>query len=365
MSGPGLAIQGSGQAQPLDTSSRPVNARDLVAGATDPGTGRVDTRALAALVVDASRQDFAAASRAHADIEAQLGPADAGRFNQDVRDAASGAFPTFPGATGVAQGWADAGRRTLVDNPILSVRWESTTSPWTNRGGFTTGLTDVLRSAGIEPPAVVNPVPPGAVGRNSGVPAAIASNINGAAARDAIADRFRADGFNVTTEVPVQGGRRVVDVAVDVPNAADQRNAQRIEIESKLGRTSDGAVVRGQAALDGERIANNRTLRAAGSTFEHVGRGARPVGIALDVIEVGQAFRADGNQVGERTGRAASSVVGGAAGGWGGAALGATIGTAIFPGVGTVVGGIIGGIGGAIAGSELAKGAFDTIRSWF
>ena len=104
---------------------------------------------------------------------------------------------------------------------------------------------------------------------------------------------------------------------------------------------------------------------APGRVLEGVGKVARPVGIVLDAISLGQAYQADGGRIGENTGRTASGITGGALGGWGGAAAGAAIGTAIFPGVGTVVGGIIGGIGGALAGDAAGKGIFDTVKGWF
>lgn len=92
---------------------------------------------------------------------------------------------------------------------------------------------------------------------------------------------------------------------------------------------------------------------------------ARPIGIALDAVQIGTAFKADGNRVGQHTARAATSLVGGAAGGWAGAATGAAIGTAILPGVGTVVGGVVGGIVGAFAGDTVAGKTFDSVKSFF
>jgi hypothetical protein len=122
---------------------------------------------------------------------------------------------------------------------------------------------------------------------------------------------------------------------------------------------------RPQVPPDPEALKANRLLRGSGQVLESVGKIARPVGVVLDAISLGQAFQADGNRIGENTGRTASGVAGGALGGWGGAAAGAAIGTAIFPGVGTVVGGIIGGIGGALAGDAAGRGVFDTVKSWF
>jgi hypothetical protein len=207
-------------------------------------------------------------------------------------------------------------------------------------------------------------VPAGSVTKTAGVPAAVANNTNGALARDAIADRWRAQGYNVQTEVPANGGARRVDVVVDLP-ANDPRMNQRLEIESKVGRTGLDTDIRGQVALDADALRANQALRTSGQVLEGVGKVARPIGLVVDVIQVGQAFRADGNQVGANTGRAVSGVAGGALGGWGGAAAGAAIGTALFPGVGTVVGGVIGGIAGAIGGDAAGRGLFDTVKSWF
>jgi len=369
---------------PADTVSRPAaapapapaatgatpqtQARELIAQATDPRTGALDTRALGGWVADASRQDFTAASQAHAAIEAELTAqgrvGDLARFNQDVVAAASNPLPTPGGLWAAGQGMVQQGTRLLVDNPILVKQWESTTSAWTQKDGFTRGLRDLLDSHGIRIEPQINRVPPSSLGPTAGVPLAQANNTNGALARDAIADRWRAAGYNVQTEVPANNGARRVDVVVDMP-AADPRMNQRLEIESKVGRAGLDTDIRGQVALDADALRANQALRRSGQVLEGVGKVARPVGIVLDAIEVGQAFRADGNQVGANTGRAVSGVAGGALGGWGGAAAGAAIGTAIFPGVGTVVGGVIGGIAGAIGGDAAGRGLFDTVRSWF
>jgi hypothetical protein len=350
-----LILGASPMSFPADTVSRPAaapapapatsgttpqtHARELIAQATDARTGALDTRSLGRWVADASRQDFAAASQAHAAIEAELTAqgrvGDLARFNQDVVAAASNSLPTPGGLWAAGQGMLQQGSKLLVDNPVLVKQWESTTSAWTQKDGFTRGLRDLLDSHGIRIEPQINRVPPGSLGPTAGVPLAPANN-----------------------------GARRVDVVVDLP-AADPRMSQRLEIESKVGRAGLDSDIRGQVALDAEALRANQGLRRSGQVLEGVGKVARPVGIVLDVIEVGQAFRADGNQVGANTGRAASGVAGGALGGWGGAAAGAAIGTAIFPGVGTVVGGVIGGIAGAIGGDMAGRGVFDTVRSWF
>jgi hypothetical protein len=57
-------------------------AANLVAGATDPRTGRVDTQALGKMVADAAKVDFKAASAAYNQIESQLSVGDARYFLQ-------------------------------------------------------------------------------------------------------------------------------------------------------------------------------------------------------------------------------------------------------------------------------------------
>ena len=395
------------------TSSNP--ASDLVAQATDPRTGAVDTGRLAELVADAARTDPARAEAAYAAIEQELATSsagDAGRFAADTRSAIhagaaangndqSNVVPG-PSITGAGQGAIQAGRNVaargdlltaagtqrLVDNPILSIQWENTVSAWNNRSGFSQPLRDALQEAGITiNPANLTP-PAGSVGPTSGVSAGRANNINGAAAEQAIAARMQANGYQVTTAPGVanrvQDGTRVIDVVATRANA-DPRMSERVEIESKVGRTNfDGDAQRPgtpqyEVAKDAERLAANRaarvdgarmeidgqTLSRGGRALDAVGKVARPVGLVMDAVEVGSAFRADGNQVGENTGRAVSGLAGAAAGGWGGAAAGAAIGTAIFPGVGTVVGGVVGGIAGALGGDAAGRGVFDTVKSWF
>lgn len=368
---------GSAAARGPDADSTPAAdpasaGSALVSRATDPRSGSIDTKQLAHWVADAGKQDPGAAAQAYSAIESELvakNPADASRFNQDVveayRQASSGPGPGS--ATGVTVGVGEAVKRTgsqvLVQNPILQVRWEATRSAWTGKAGFTPGLDNLLRSQGIDVAKDIHDVPPGSLGRNSGVSSGVANNKNGSLARDAIADGYRAPGVTVNTEVDRAGGGRRVDVVVEPPNG-DPRMRTRIEVESKVGRTSLGGNVTQEALKDGEALARNGTLRRAGSVLEGVGKVARPVGLVLDAVQVGEAYHEDGNRVGAQTGRTLSGMAGGAVGGWGGAAAGAAIGTAIFPGVGTAVGGIIGGIAGAWGGDTAGRGLFDEVKSW-
>lgn len=426
--------------QPLAPTTGVRVAETMVRAATDPASGRIDTRVLAERVASAMRSDPAAASAAYAAIEAEVGRTggvgDVGRLSADIQMAARALQPannntdgtifgtTFTGATvpaanrlidtgaqqlargqalgaqgpkQIGQGTAMTARgtQTLVDNPILTVRWEATQSAWTQQAGLSGPLEARLRAGGIEIAPWSSLPPAGSVGQGQGLTRGQAANVNGRLAEQMIGDRYRADGFNVTTAPSaannVQGGARVVDVVAERPNA-DPRMTERIETESKVGYTTNSGRPSREATNDIDRLANNRRLRDFGECLEAngrtmtrageaavkrgaglartgqvlgtVGRVARPVAIAMDVIEVGSAIRADGG-VGENTGRTLSGLVGGAAGGWGGGAAGAAIGTAIFPGVGTVVGGVISGIAGGLGGDAAGRGIFDTVRGWF
>ena len=285
--------------QSLDAIGVDGQAADLVQRATDPLTGQVDIPLLGRWVADASARDFEAAAQAHSAIEAHLtaaDPAAATDFNQAVVDAASNSSVAPGGLWAGGQSWLRNGTQLLVDNPILTKSWESTRSAWTGGGGFTSGLRELLERHDIQIAPGINPVPPGSVGRNAGVSSAVANNTNGALARDAIADRFRAQGLATEIEQPRAGGARRVDVVVDV-SASDPRMNRRIEIESKVGRAGLDAEIRGQVAMDAHALRSNRLLRGSGQVLEGVGKVARPVGVVLDVIEVGSAFRDDGYQV--------------------------------------------------------------------
>ncbi len=356
-------------AQPV---SHQHHARQLIQQATDARTGDVDTRRLAGWVAEAHARHPRMASEAHAAIEEELlrfGPAEAGRFDQDVV-AAMQAQPQSPALSGqwaAGQYLAARGDRILVNNPILEKRWEFTQSAWTGKGGPTGPLADLLARNGIQAVPGVNAPPPGSLTRTAaaqqGVARAQANNINGAVGRDAIADRFRAQGLQVRTEQPRLNGQRVVDVVAHQP-ANDPRFSRAIETESKVGRAGATAGHARQVALDAQALADNRAVRQGGALLGKTGRVVRPLGVALDAINVVGAYRADGNRVGEKTGRAASGLVGGAGGAWAGAAAGAAIGS-VVPGVGTVIGGVVGGIVGGLAGDAAGKGLFDAVKRWF
>ena len=90
---------------------------------------------------------------------------------------------------------------------------------------------------------------------------------------------------------------------------------------------------------------------------------ATPIGIGISAYNVYDAYKNDGNSIGNNTKKAVVSEAGSWAGGIGGAASGAAIGSAICPGVGTVTGAIIGGIaggyGGGKGGEKIGEKLFD------
>lgn len=347
----------------------PSPGRELVARATDPATGRVDTARLAGWIADAARGSPQAASAAHAAIEAQLGVGDRSRFSADVkaafrRDADAGVTWS---ATGAALAPGAAGGRILRDNPILEIRWERTESPVTRKAGFSRPLQELLNRHGIQTVFDVQPRPAGGTTSNS----AEARTQNGNAARDAIAAQLRADPkySSVATEATANTkrqtslGERHVDIVASQRGSRPEMNKQ-VEIESKLGRASASVETWRQVAKDAERLGQNRSVRRIGTALEGIGKVARPVGVAVDAVQIGRAYRADGNRVGDRTQRAIGGVAGGAGGALGGAKLGAVIGSAGGP-VGTVAGGLIGAAVGGVIGSGAGEKAVGWVKSWF
>ena len=83
-----------------------------------------------------------------------------------------------------------------------------------------------------------------------------------------------------------------------------------------------------------------------------VSKFATPVGMALSGYNLYEAYKEDGDHMGNNFKKTVCSEAGSWAGAAGGAASGAAIGSACCPGVGTVVGGIIGGIFGGIGGGK-------------
>lgn len=360
---------GNVAAPPPPPPSPDIAARSVVQQATNPATGTVDTRKLGAWVADAAKTSPQAASQAYEAIESQLGTGDKGRFNADVATAFKG-DPTYS-ATGLSFAPTAAGGKILRDNPILEIQWRSTVSPVTNKAGFTRPLQELLDRHGIKTDFAINPRPPGGTTTNTS-----ASKVtNGHAARDALASRLEADPRyqNVLNERDGQIvrqtslGERHVDVAATQKGARPEMN-KVVEVESKLGRASLTTGKNGtaeQVAKDAERLAANAKIRGVGTALETVGKVARPIGLAVDAVQLGSAFHADGDKIGDKTQHAAGSLAGGAAGAWAGAEAGAAVGTLVGGPVGTVVGGLAGAAIGGFVGSNAGEKAVDWVKSWF
>lgn len=360
-----------------------------------------------------------------AEVRGQLEPADQKRFDEalakaggsgndslaDHAERAGAGALTGGGQAAVTQGnkvAADgaakvaAGTDKLVKNPHLEKVWTPYTSPFTGSGGFNPALSDYLQKNGIQQAPLVQTPPNGsltkAAAQQQGISTGKAANINGTLAENDVAANQRATGNPVKQGV-ITGpggvelkdangnnithrpkGSREVDVRTYEPHASgDPRLATVRDHEVKLGDREFSGRAKTQAIRDAADIQANRAVRAEGFDLEAkgtklaaggkalavVGKVARPVGLALNAVELGSAFKADGNRIGENTMRSASGLAGGAAGAWGGASVGAAIGTAIFPGVGTVVGGVVGGIIGGVGGEAIGSGLFNAVKSWF
>ena len=85
------------------------------------------------------------------------------------------------------------------------------------------------------------------------------------------------------------------------------------------------------------------------------------MGHTLDIIEIYDGYRQDGDQIGYHTARASADVVGGWAGSWAGFKFGGIIGGSIGAVPGAIIGGFIGGVGGAFGGSYLGKLSIDKV----
>ena len=309
----------SGTASQTAVSSSPP-ARDLVARATDPATGAVDTRQLAAWVADAARSSPKDASAAYQQIEDQLGAGDRSRFAQDVAAAVK-----RDSATGFAQGVVTTGSRVLKNNPILRIEWHTTISPVTNQSGFSGPLQNLLDKHGIARRLPVHEKPSAAINNNG--PSHRTSN--GDAASHQLRDKFNARGLDTRLEqstdakgrdVPgkftPKDGRRIDVVATHSgPNA---ENKVRVDAESKLGYVGADRKTIAQVEKDGARLAKNVATRELGSTVKLVGKVARPIGVVLDAAEVVGAVKADGGKFGNHTQYAVGGLAGGAAGAWAG-----------------------------------------------
>ncbi len=361
------------------------NSHDI-AGVVDQyrdSSGRLDTGAMARDIAETAQQNFAQADAGFQAIAGYLSETgahfDAANLQQDVQ----AQFQSLAAGGLWAPNYKAMGSQILRDNPLLHIQWESTTSALTNRSGFSAPLEQVLRNSGIEVVATINSPPPGSLDSSDPRSVGTKNNINGQLASDAIASRYRGNGFEVNQEVNYDtrtgqvtnatrssdaiGDVRRVDVEVRIPGVRTEMDS-RILIESKVGYTSNGGHAAVEAANDARLLQTNGLARGAGTVLENFGKVARPVGVAMDVYSLGSAYHTDGNQVGENTQRTLSgiggSVAGGAGGAWAGAAAGAAIGS-VVPVVGTAVGAAVGGIIGGIAGGWGGDVAGKALFDWF
>jgi trimeric autotransporter adhesin len=260
----------------------------------------------------------------------------------------------------------DAGRNILRTNPIVESQWRSTVSPVTRKSGFSEPLQKALNAAKINSQSPIEGRPASGTTSNSGA----ARNVNGKAAEIAIANELRRDSSFSQVEMrktlQTKIGPREVDVTAIQKEPNPEYN-KRLIIESKLGAASltkgrSGTI--SELTRDAALISENRSVRHLGSAVKVTGKIVRPIGIAIDAVQLGQAYRADGNRIGDRTQRAAGAIAGGAAGAWGGAQAGAAIGSMAGP-VGTVVGVVVGGIVGGVIGSGVGEKAVGWVKGWF
>lgn len=346
-------------------------------------SGQIDTRTLASDLADTADQNFSQANAAFEaiseELEANGETAELGQLERAVSEefeqrAAGGLW---------APGHGSAASKVLRGNPILEIRWENTISPITGKSGFALPLKDFLSSNGIKVIGTINPVPAGGLTRSDPGSTGYKNNVNGSLAENAIADRFRAAGYDSLVDKAYYdtatgsattarksgdaiGEVRRVDVETQVPGSRPEMN-KVILTESKLGYTSNSGRAAIEAANDATLLRKNGTIRSVGRVAEGFGKVARPVGIAVDAWSLRSAYKADGGEIGTNTKRTASgiagSVAGGAGGAWAGATAGAAIGS-IVPGVGTVIGGIVGGIIGGIAGGAGGDAAGKSLFGW-
>lgn len=322
--------------QPADAHPLPISERPAPAGVNDT-LWRLSTPAeREAIVADQAKQGQ------HA-------------------DAASGGstVPLTATSNAAGKGITGLGTQKLIDNKELRILWENTKSAWDGKSGFSEPLANQLRSGGVSVGDTPRPVPAGSVGRNAGVSQGKASNINGAKASDAIAQEHRAAGYQVEREKPLPKYNRRVDVAVDMPHPSDPRLSKELRIESKVGYTTRGGHTTKEMLSDIRQLADNRAVRRVGFALERAGKIVRPIGLVMDAVQLGSAFKADGKRIGQNTGKAASELAGGAAFG----AAGAVIGQALIPI--PVVGAAVGAAVGSWAGSKLGDLGFNKLKHLF
>lgn len=361
---------------------------NFIASEAEPNTDAVDTRALAEMAADELQRDPQNGGATLANIQLELASLDrdlVDKFNVDFSNVVMmlGNASVGAGHALVKEGRLRAlwGYNILVENPKVRAILELTFAKYANEGGITPEVEQFLKKLGIEVSTGVNPAPRGSVGKPSNPTrstASKASNHNGKLAENAIADRYRAAGYEVSQHVIVhENGERTVngkrtknsfeiDIQADKSHPTDPRLNERLEVESKAKRLNSIKDIRSQAEAASARLDENSKLRAAGESLEKNGarlariggKVLRPLGVVMDAIAIGQAVHEDGNRFGEKAQRTTAGVAGGLAGAAAGAAIGASVGS-VIPVAGTLVGGIVGGAVGGIVGSGVGEKAYD------
>jgi hypothetical protein len=229
-------------------------------------------------------------------------------------------------------------------------------------GGFADALLAEQKANNIKSGRLL-PAPPPDPNLPAGAHPVTINHANGLQAEKVIADYYRELGLKVHQNVRQPGGMRFFNIVVDKP-AADKAFDTRRIIESKLGEADlKGRILR-QLAYDANYLKQNQQIRLepekayrAGSALGTMGRVMRPAGVVLDAMELGSAYQADGNRIGENTRRAGAGIAGGNVGGWGGAALGGILGFPLGGPIGSAIGAtLLGfplGYGGDLAGRWL------------
>ena len=106
------------------------------------------------------------------------------------------------GLSGAAQALVYTGYSTLVDNPELTIRYETTRSAVSRRSGFQNSAASYLESLGFDVERTPNPTPANSRIPGPGDSSSLYNTYNGDLASEAIADRYRANPAvsNVETE---------------------------------------------------------------------------------------------------------------------------------------------------------------------
>jgi tape measure domain-containing protein len=125
---------------------------------------------------------------------------------------------------------------------------------------------------------------------------------------------------------------------------------------STATETSKAAIITDDQKKPGflKRIMERMISQKAKNIFKLAGKANRPLGIALDAVNIATA------EPGKERNKAIGGTIGGSGGFYAGAAGGAALGS-VIPGVGTVIGGIIGGILGSFGGEWLGTAIVDKI----